>query len=88
MNSKRYNFNAMLPDWNGPQFYDCRMEMVGIAMRLWPTWSTEDLPGPDAMIAWLYDHRPEVARSIERKHELYPEDDTQVPVLYNLDYKC
>lgn len=31
---------------------------------------------------WLYNNRPEIARAVERKHQLYPENDEDVPLAY------
>jgi hypothetical protein len=82
---KNYDFNALLSvpsEWHMTGFM---IDMWGAAVRVCPKWRGH-WPGGNALIEWLYNERPEIARAIERKHHLYLENDEGVPLSYNHDF--
>jgi hypothetical protein len=68
--SKEYDFNALLATPSQDELYDCNFDMWCATLRACPNWPS----GDEALVEWLYNYRPEIARAIERKHKLYPED--------------
>lgn len=71
--SKEYDFNALLATPSQHKLTDCMADMWGAAVRVCPKWRGY-WPGGDTLVEWLYNHRPEIARAIERKHKLYSDD--------------
>jgi hypothetical protein len=82
---KPYDFKPLLPDLSQSQITDCRLDMCFAALRLCPQWRGY-WPGGDTLVEWLYNERPEIARTIERNHGLYPENNVE-PLSYNHDFR-
>ena len=78
--SKKYDFNALLATPSHDKLIFCKFDMRITAVRLmWSGSGNQLVPvsrgtGGNDMVDWLYNHHPEKARAIERKHKLYPDD--------------
>ena len=84
-NFKKYDFNALLSVPRPEQLIDFMLDMWLAAARVCPKWRGRWVGG-NTYIEWLYNERPEIARAIERKHHLFPENDEGVPVSYNYNF--
>jgi len=83
---RKYDFNVLLTTPSQCQIDSFMIEMWEAAVRVCPKWRGE-WPGGNTLIEWLYNERPETARAIERKHNLYPENDVGVPLSYNHNFR-
>jgi len=80
--TKEYDFNALLLVASRQDaIADSMLDMWGATIRVCPKWRGY-WPGGNTFIEWLYNSRPEIARAIERKYQLYPENDIDVPLSY------
>ncbi|MBR0693281.1 hypothetical protein [Bradyrhizobium lablabi] len=84
-NSEKHDFDALLTERSLSKIESFQLDMWDAAIRVCPKWRGY-WPGGDTLIEWLYNERPEIARSIERKHRLFPENDVDVPLSYNHNF--
>ncbi len=85
-NSEEYDFHALLAEPRLSKIESFQLDMWDAAIRLCPKWKGY-WPGGNTLIEWLYNERPEIARAIERKHQIFPEDDTNVPLSYTHNFR-
>lgn len=79
-----YDFKLLMPNLTQSQITDCRLDMCFAAVRVCPQWRGY-WPGGDMLVEWLYNERPEIARTIERNLGLYSENNVE-PLSYNYDF--
>ena len=84
--SIKYDFNALLVVPSDDKIMDSMYDMTDAALRVspaCPAWRGRPLPDQNRlMIDWLYNERPDIARTIERRHGLYPETDGADPLFW------
>ena len=84
--TKEYDFNALLVVPSREKINGSVLDMWNAALRVCPKWRGY-WPSGNTLVEWLYNERPEIARDIERLHDLYPESDGDIPLSYNHSWR-